>query len=79
MATVRRVVTERDMRAPEFRDCSPEDLEFREDGTLARKDRWEWAVRTIAADVGISPRSGFEVADEVAAVRALVERVKSGS
>lgn len=67
----RKPVTERDMRSPEFRDCEPEDLEWRDDGTLARRDRWEQGIRQIAGIVGMDPRKGFEVADVVAAVRRL--------
>jgi hypothetical protein len=72
--SVKRAVTERDMRAPEFRDCDPEDLEWREDGTLARRDRWERGIREVAGLVGLDPRKGFEVADVVAAVRLLRAR-----
>jgi hypothetical protein len=71
-----RPVTERDLRAPEFRDCEPEDLEWRADGTLARKDRWERGIREIAGIVGINPRKSFEVADVVAAARELAGKRK---
>ena len=46
--TVRRPVTERDFRQPEFRDARPSDYEFDEAGELVRKDRWERALRAIA-------------------------------
>ena len=62
-------ITEQDLRMPEFRGVNIADLERREDGTIARKDRWEQGIRTIAGIVGLSARSGFEVADVVAAVR----------
>lgn len=41
---MRRQVAELDFRLPEFRDAKVEDYEFREDGKLVRKDRWESAV-----------------------------------
>jgi len=71
----KRPVTERDLRAPEFRDCEPRDLEWRDDGKLARKDRWERGLRSIAYmlqnDDKLS-RGEFEIADVIAAVRTLV-------
>lgn len=72
MATV--PITERDLRIPEFRDVDIKDLERREDGTIARKDRWEKGIRQIASIVGLDPRAGFEVADVVAAVRAMAAK-----
>ena len=68
----RREVTERDLRRPEFRDADPADLEWREDGVLVRRDRWEQGIRQIAGALGMS-RQKFEVADVVAAVKHLVE------
>ena len=68
-------VTERDLRAPEFRDCSPDDFEWCDDGKLVRKDRWERGVRSIAValqDNGKLGHGEFEGADVVAAVRVLV-------
>lgn len=65
-------VTERDLRMPEFRDAKLEDLEFRADGKIVRKDRWETGIRAIRSALGDSRRD-FEVADVVQAVKALVE------
>lgn len=65
-----RPVTERDLRMPEFRDAALEDLEFRADGKLVRKDRWENAVQTIRSIVGINARE-FEIDEVVARVREL--------
>jgi len=65
-------VTERDLRMPEFRDAKLEDLEFRADGKIVRKDRWETAIDSIRNALGDSRRN-FEVADVVQAVKALVE------
>jgi len=55
-----RPVTEADFRRPEFRDANPEDYEFRGDGRIVRKDRWETTVRNIAAQFGAETREGFE-------------------
>jgi hypothetical protein len=68
-----REVTERDLRMPEFRDAKLEDLEFREDGKIVRKDRWEIGIRRI---VGIlwNGRREFEIDEIVEAVRNLVKR-----
>lgn len=60
------------MRDPRWIGCEPADLEWREDGTLAHKDRWERGIREIAGIVGMDPRSGFEVADVVRRVHDLV-------
>jgi len=67
-----RAVTERDFRRPEFMDAKPEDYEFRGDGKIVRKDRWERAVQSIRSIVGINARE-FEIEDVVGAVRALVD------
>lgn len=65
-----RAVTERDFRMPEFRDAKVEDYEFRSDGKVVRKDRWEYAVHSIRNIVGPAGRE-FEIADVVEAVRVL--------
>ncbi len=65
-----RTVTESDLRMPEFRNAKPEDLEFREDGKLVRKDRWEDGIRRIASIIGWDRRE-FEVSDVVEEVRRL--------
>lgn len=66
-----REVTERDFRMPEFRDADPKDYEFREDGKVVRKDRWEMGIRRIRSALGDSRRE-FEIDDIVSAVNALV-------
>ena len=68
-----RDVTERDIRLPEFRDAKLEDLEFRGDGKVVRKDRWETAIREIRSILG-DRRREFEVSEVVLAVRALVDQ-----
>ena len=65
-----RPVTERDFRKPEFMDAQPEDYEFRGDGAVVRKDRWETGIHQIRCIVGPKGRE-FEIADVVAAVDAV--------
>lgn len=60
-----REVTEMDFRCPEFRTAKVEDYEFRSDGKIVRKDRWETAIFSIAHSLGFSSRAGFEIADVV--------------
>ncbi|SEG15409.1 hypothetical protein [Marinobacterium lutimaris] len=69
----KRKVTERDLRMPEFRDADLEDLEFRDDGQLVRKDRWERGIRRIAGVFGIN--HSFEIDEVVNSVRLLVDQV----
>lgn len=62
-----REVTELDLRLPEFKHPSVklEDLEFRNDGKIVRKDRWETGMHQIAAAAGFATRGdGYEI-DEV--------------
>lgn len=70
-----RTVTEEDFRAPEFRGAKVEDYEFRNDGKIVRKDRWESGIHRIRALLG-DHRKEFEVDEIVAAVRALVATVE---
>lgn len=67
----KREVTERDFRMPEFMDARTEDYEFRDDGKLVRKDRWERGIHTIRSLVGMNGRE-FEIPEVVQAVRVLV-------
>lgn len=61
----KREVTERDFRAPEFQDAKVEDYEFRADGKLVRKDRWEMAVHRIRELVGMGSHREFEISEVV--------------
>jgi hypothetical protein len=70
---VKHDVTERDLRMPEFRDAKLEDLEFRADGKIVRKDRWERGIVRIAHMVGFNSRDGFEIDEVVEKVRVLVK------
>lgn len=69
-----REVTERDFRMPEFRDADPADYEFREDGKIVRKDRWETGIHRIRDELG-DQRREFEIDEIVDAVRTLVARM----
>lgn len=68
----KREVAERDLRAPEFAEGSPEDYEFRADGKIVRKDRWERGIRRIVSILDMA-RSDFEIDDVVEKVRQLKE------
>lgn len=63
-----RQVTELDFRMPEFRNAKVEDYEFRGDGKLVRKDRWENGIHKIRAIVGNDGRE-FEIENVVEQVR----------
>lgn len=67
-----REVTEMDLRLPEFRTTRPDELEFRRDGRLVRKDRWESAVHRIRSIVG-QTGGEFEIDEVVDGVRCLAE------
>lgn len=67
-----RAVTELDFRKPEYRDAKVEDYEFRADGALVRKDRWEVGIHTICSLIGMSDRD-FEIPDVVSKVEQLVK------
>lgn len=60
MPEPKRQVTEADFRHVEFREAKVDDYEFRDDGRLVRKDRWEKCVRSIATMFGVDAREGFE-------------------
>lgn len=66
-----RAVTEEDFRMPEFRGKDPKDYEFRADGKVVRKDRWQTAIFSIRRALG-DERPEFEVDDIVQAVCAIV-------
>ena len=68
-------VTEDDFRQPQYRGAKVEDYEFRQDGVLVRKDRWERGMRSIAYIIlGDDGRQGFEIEEIVAAVAELYDR-----
>jgi len=65
-----RDVMEQDLRAPEFRDGSPDDYERRGDGKIVRKDRWVRGMTDISAIV-FGARHEFEISEVVNAVHRL--------
>jgi hypothetical protein len=67
-----KAVTEQDLRAPEFKEGTPEDYEFRADGKIVRKDRWEKGIRDIVGALGMV-RDEFEIEDVVTKVRVMVQ------
>jgi hypothetical protein len=72
----KREVTEADFRMAQYRDAKPEDYEFRDDGVLVRKDRWETTVRFIASKFGADAREGFECEALAYWVADFVDRAK---
>mgnify|MGYP003592382570 CR=1 FL=1 len=60
----KRVVTLQDFIMPEFRGCDPNDYEFRSDGKIVRKDRWEtgiYAIQSELIDRGLMHSDDFEI------------------
>ena len=65
-----REVSEKDLRAPEFRHGSPDDYERRDDGKIVRKDRFVRGMQDIAT-ILFGGRHQYEVPEVVAAVHHL--------
>ena len=61
---------ERDLRAAEFSDGKPDEYEFRSDGKIVRKDRFQRGMRDIAAIV-FGCGHDYEIADVVKAIHRL--------
>lgn len=74
--TSKKTVTELDFRMPEFYNAKVEDYEFRGDGKLVRKDRWQQAVHHICSLVGGSTRD-FEIEDVIERIKALQQELAS--
>ncbi len=72
-----KIVTERDFRRPEFKNADPKDYEFRDDGEIVRKDRWQVAIQNISSRV-LSPRKEFEISDVVRAACGMADFVREG-
>lgn len=68
----KREVTEMDFRSEEFRNAKVEDYEFRGDGKVVRKDRWEMAIHKIRSLCGGNARDEFEIPEVIQAVEALL-------
>lgn len=73
---MRQVVTEKDIRLPQFRDAKLEDLEFDGTGEVVRKDRFETSMRKISGMLrgvnGLSARSNWTCEQVVEAVNQLL-------
>jgi hypothetical protein len=67
---VNREVMERDLRAAEYREGKPDEYEFRSDGKIVRKDRFQCGMRDIAAIV-FGCGHDYEIADVVKAIHGL--------
>ena len=70
-----REVTEQDFRKPEFVGQDPKDYEFRADGKIVRKDRWQKAVHSIRYAMG-DERREFEINEIIAAVRGMMAGIE---
>lgn len=69
-------VTERDFRKPEFYNAEPEEYEFRADGAIVRKDRWEIGIRRIAFRLlGEDSRAEYEIDNLVVVIEWLLDQV----
>lgn len=68
-----RDVTERDMRDPKYGMGEPHEFEFRDDGAIVRKDRWEMGIRRIAGAVGALEHRQFEIDDVVQRVQDMTD------
>lgn len=71
-----RAVTEQDLRLPEFRGADVRDLEFRKDGKIVRKDRWERGIHRIRAIV-LPDAPEFEIDELVQRVQELQDAAAS--
>ncbi|UOA08590.1 hypothetical protein [Methylobacter sp. S3L5C] len=67
-------VTEIDFRIPEFRNADPKDYEFRSDGKIVRKDRWEVGIHRVVGALGMDVRE-FEIDDVIYAVKTIINRM----
>ena len=72
----KRPVTENDFRMEEFKNKDPADYEFRQDGKIVRKDRWETGIRNISSILNCN---NFEISEVVERVRELSEHNKNWS
>ncbi len=70
---MKRDVTERDFRQSQFWDADPSDYEFRDDGKIVRKDRWEVGINKIRFELGMNTRE-FEIDDILNAVKVLMSQ-----
>ena len=71
----KQAVTKEDFIMPEFRGANPEDYEFRGDGKIVRKDRWEQGIRRIVGILGMDSGE-FEIDDVIKEVQTLYDAPK---
>lgn len=78
--TIRREVVLEDFIMPQFRGKNPKDYEFRDDGKIVRKDRWENGIHKIhnllVENSFMPDEPEFEISDVVDAVNLLIEKNK---
>lgn len=70
-----REVTIQDFIMPEFRGADPKDYEFRDDGKIVRKDRWERGIYSIyrkLVHAELLPNRDFEISELVTVVENLI-------
>jgi len=67
---VSREVMERDLRAPAYREGKPDEYEFRSDGAIVRKDRFQTGMRDVAAII-FGCGHDYEIAEVIKAVHRL--------
>lgn len=74
----KREVTEFDLRAEEFKNpnTKPEDLEFRSDGKIVRKDRFQRGFQSLVEPAGFSLRD-FEIDDVVSRIQGKLEALEN--
>jgi len=60
-----RPVIENDFLKDEFKGKQVNDYEFREDGVIVRKDRWEMGIRRISGILGYRDFEIIDLIDEV--------------
>lgn len=74
---MKKQVTERDIRLPQFKDAELNDLEFDSSGEVVRKDRFEKSMRKIQGMLhgvnGLSARSGWTCEQVVEAVKIAIK------
>lgn len=72
------IVTEKDIRMPEFKDANIEDLEFDASGNVVRKDRFETSMRKISGMLrgvnGLDASSTWTCEQVVEAVKYVVDK-----
>lgn len=68
-----REVKEDDLRKEEFKGKNISDYEFRADGNIVRKDRWEEGIMRINSILN-SSRSDFEIDDLVNSIQILKDK-----